>query len=627
MKIKRKHLLLVMFLLAAAALTLLKIPVASSQGVTLVSGWVEGDLPVEDASAAAWQSATALEVPLSAQNVAKPFLLESKIKSVTVRALQNATQVAFLVEWADATEDDSTVAIQDFRDAAALQFPLAQGQPFFCMGQQGGNVNLWHWKADWQAEIAARKEMEAQYPDMYVDYYPYAEAAQGKLASVAEYTDQNYLPAVAAGNLLAATTLESPVEDLVAGGFGTLTAEAAEGQNVQGFGTWQDGKWQVIFSRSLDSSGGGGRRLRAGEDVQRGVRGVGRGERGAQRAKIDLAMGEPAIERSAGGARCHSAGRGAGANAGKQSHAQPASDPVQRAGAGGHRPGLHRHPVAGMKTSLPPLFKWLAIAAVVEWLLARTLARAVIFMPKTAVMVAGYEGLGRGWAGGGEPGKPAGARRAGLDGLGGPENARRHGAGGNLRRAAADECGGLVHPNGGGLGLVFQALMCVGIGLLVWQAYRLHFRIASRVAITVVGLALLLGRLYQSLDAIYAALDLPGPPAASGLLFNLGELLVLASVAALWWAFGRGASWKTWLAGLIPAALFLLPRLLAPATDGDYDDLVDGVYAVPALAGVRDGDLAGERDGDPVAAAGRGGGLGGAAAGGGRLRGADDGCW
>jgi hypothetical protein len=254
MKIKRKHLLLVMFLLAAAALTLLKIPAASSQGVTLVSGWVEGDLPVEDASAAAWQSATALEVPLSAQNVAKPFLLESKIKSVTVRALQNEAQVAFLVEWADATEDDSSVAIQDFRDAAALQFPLREGQPFFCMGQQGGNVNLWHWKADWQAEIFARKEMEAQYPDMYVDYYPYAEAAQGKLASVAEYTDQNYLPAAAAGNLLAATTLQSPVEDLVAGGFGTLTAEAAEGQNVQGFGTWQDGKWQVIFSRSLDSA-------------------------------------------------------------------------------------------------------------------------------------------------------------------------------------------------------------------------------------------------------------------------------------------------------------------------------------------------------------------------------------
>ena len=252
--IKRKHLLVIMFIIGAVALTLFKIPIASSQGVSLVTGWVAGDLPVEDPASPVWQQSTALEVPLSAQNVTKPFLLDTKIKSVTVRALQNSSQVAFLVEWADATQDDSAVAVQDFRDAVAMQFPLAEGQPFFCMGQQGGNVNLWHWKADWQAEIAARKEMEAQYPDMYVDYYPYAQAAEGKMASVADYTDPNYLPAQAAGNLLAASTLKSPVEDLIAGGFGTLTSQPPDGQNVQGSGAWKDGKWQVIFSRNLTSS-------------------------------------------------------------------------------------------------------------------------------------------------------------------------------------------------------------------------------------------------------------------------------------------------------------------------------------------------------------------------------------
>src|SRR5512139_1001185 len=101
--IKRKHLLFAMLIILAAALTLLKIPIASSQGVSLVTGWVEGDLPVEDPASAQWQKATALDVPLSAQNVTKPMLLNSKIKSVTVRGLQNASQVAFLVEWADAT--------------------------------------------------------------------------------------------------------------------------------------------------------------------------------------------------------------------------------------------------------------------------------------------------------------------------------------------------------------------------------------------------------------------------------------------------------------------------------------------------------------------------------------------
>jgi Ethylbenzene dehydrogenase len=252
--IKRIHLQFAALLLVAIALTFFKVPLASSQGVSLVAGWVDGDIPAEDAGSAIWQQTTAVEIPLSAQNVTKPFLLDSKIKSVTARVLQNASQIAVLVEWADSTQDDSTVALQDFRDAVALQFPQVTGQPFFCMGQQGGSVNLWHWKADWQAEITARKEMEAQYPNMYVDYYPFTQAVEGKLAGIADYSDQNYLPAEKAGNLLAAASLKSPVEDLIAGGFGTLTSQPPEEQNVQGFGAWKDGKWQVIFSRSLTSS-------------------------------------------------------------------------------------------------------------------------------------------------------------------------------------------------------------------------------------------------------------------------------------------------------------------------------------------------------------------------------------
>jgi cytochrome b558/566 subunit A len=122
------------------------------------------------------------------------------------------------------------------------------------MGQQGGNVNLWHWKADWQADITARKEMEDQYPNMYVDDYPFAQPVEGNLARAADYTDQNYLPALKAGNLFAATSLSSPVEDINAGGFGTLTAQPSDEQNVQGLGVWKDGTWLVIFSRDLASA-------------------------------------------------------------------------------------------------------------------------------------------------------------------------------------------------------------------------------------------------------------------------------------------------------------------------------------------------------------------------------------
>jgi hypothetical protein len=178
------------------------------------------------------------------------MLLDTKVKSITARSLHNDTQLAVMVEWVDDTRNDQAIRIQDFRDAVALQFPQAQGQPFFCMGMQGGNVNIWHWKADWQADIQNWLDMETLYPDMNVDQYPFAD---GEMPSPLNYTDPNFVTALAAGNLMAVPHL-SPVEDLVAGGFGSLTSESAEGQNVQGFGEWADGKWRVIFWRDLESS-------------------------------------------------------------------------------------------------------------------------------------------------------------------------------------------------------------------------------------------------------------------------------------------------------------------------------------------------------------------------------------
>ncbi len=249
---KRPILLLGLVLALAAALTFLKVPLASSQGVTLSATIVSEALPVSDPDSALWQQASAVVVPLSAQNVTRPMLSETHVKSVTARALVNDSQIAILVEWADETQDDSMVRVQDFRDAVALQFPLVEGQPFFCMGQQGGNVNIWHWKADWQADIAARQDMQTVYPDMHVDQFPFADPLAGLAAGPDTYTDPKYLPALASGNLFAGVHA-SPVEDLIAGGFGSLTAQSADAQNVQGHGAWADGNWRVIFSRDLAS--------------------------------------------------------------------------------------------------------------------------------------------------------------------------------------------------------------------------------------------------------------------------------------------------------------------------------------------------------------------------------------
>ena len=251
--ITRSRLLLGFFFLLAIALTFFKVPLASSQGVTIIAAEVTDSLPLADPESAQWEEATALEIPLSAQNVALPRPVEASVRSLTARALHNGEQIAILVEWDDETQNDQMVRVQDFRDAVAVQFPLLTTDPYFCMGQQGGNVNIWHWKADWQADLAARQDVDTAYTDMYVDYYPFAETEAGVLASVEDYADSNYLPAFAAGNLFALPDRHSSVEDIIAGGFGTLTTQALEGQNVQGYGVWDTGKWRVIFSRTLTS--------------------------------------------------------------------------------------------------------------------------------------------------------------------------------------------------------------------------------------------------------------------------------------------------------------------------------------------------------------------------------------
>lgn len=252
--ITKPRFLLTMLVVLAGVLTFFKIPLASSQGVTIVAAEMEGVLPLDDVQSAMWEQATAVSIPLSAQIIAKPTFAQANVKAVNARALYNADQIAFLVEWEDNTMDDSAVRVQDFADAVAIQFSLVTEQPFFCMGQQGGNVNIWHWKADWQTGMTARQDVDTVYPNMYVDGYTFADTEAGAAAPVSSYEDVNYVPALATGNLMAAATYDSPVEDLIAGSFGSLTSQPADMQNVQGHGEYADGTWRVIFVRERTST-------------------------------------------------------------------------------------------------------------------------------------------------------------------------------------------------------------------------------------------------------------------------------------------------------------------------------------------------------------------------------------
>jgi hypothetical protein len=96
------------------------------------------------------------------------------------------------------------------------------------MGQADQAVNIWQWRGDQQQPVVALP------PEGYVDLYP--------------STDDLYYTARAAGNPLA-QGMRRPVQNLIAGGFGTLTSDASE--DLEGFGVHSGSRWMVVFSRSL----------------------------------------------------------------------------------------------------------------------------------------------------------------------------------------------------------------------------------------------------------------------------------------------------------------------------------------------------------------------------------------
>lgn len=228
----------------AAFLSLAGVPITSAQGETLFAMRVEGSLPVDAPFDASWESAPPVDVVLSGQTAVPPRLIVPSVPSVRVRALVDDTSFAVLLEWTDPTLDDSVLGVERFADAAAMQFALGTGTSV-CMGQQAGGLNIWQWKADWAADIAAggRRDVEDAHPAMPQDV-----AASG---GTIDPGPDGFLTARDAGNLRSAEALVSSVEDLDAAGFGTLTSQPIEAQNVHGSSDHRDGVWRVVMSRAL----------------------------------------------------------------------------------------------------------------------------------------------------------------------------------------------------------------------------------------------------------------------------------------------------------------------------------------------------------------------------------------
>ena len=176
-------------------------------------------------------------------------------EELTVRALHDGKELAILLSWADTSHDATAIRPQDFRDAAAVAFSLTPDPPFFAMGQPGGAVNIWMWKAERQADLEpAFQDIEKVYPNIGIDSYPNllrSPLEQPTRHALTLQSDPTFVTAWGAGNIVADPTRKSAAEDLRAEGFGTLRARPRRDQGVDALGVYETGAYHVQLRRTL----------------------------------------------------------------------------------------------------------------------------------------------------------------------------------------------------------------------------------------------------------------------------------------------------------------------------------------------------------------------------------------
>ncbi len=205
-------------------LTWYQVPLVSSQGMVVRAHFSGGDVPSHP-SDPAWETVAPLPVPLSGQIITRPVWPEPSARALSIRAIHNGQDIAFLLEWQDATINESlTPGV--FRDGVAVALPLGDAPAFFCMGQLDHYVNIWHWKADWQSDVDRR-----------------AERAKESKRDQSGPRRFEVIP-----------RRPSSVEDLIGGGFSTLTSKEQQGR-IQGQAEWKSGLWRVVMKRPLTLTG------------------------------------------------------------------------------------------------------------------------------------------------------------------------------------------------------------------------------------------------------------------------------------------------------------------------------------------------------------------------------------
>lgn len=241
---------------------------AEQPGPDIRSAFTDQAVPL-DPNSPLWKDMSPATVPVNGQNITIPILFDPTVKSINVKSMHNGTWIGFWLEWADPSESSAALATHQFRDSIGVVMPATDTRTFIAMGGPNTPVHIMHWKADWQKDIDLGRYQDSQdaYPNMAYDLYLGINEDQGEVLNYDPATQEfsemgagdprvhisqvnpDYEPGLAAGNSLSTLVKYSPIEELVAEGFGTLTPQ--ERYNALGNGVWEDGTWRVVMLRPM----------------------------------------------------------------------------------------------------------------------------------------------------------------------------------------------------------------------------------------------------------------------------------------------------------------------------------------------------------------------------------------
>jgi hypothetical protein len=207
-----------------------------------------GEVPVGEPRDRAWDREGQTLLALAPQQIATPKLAEQTVPDVQVAALHDGTTLGLRLSWEQRTPSELS-GVARFNDAVAVMLPAAgPGTPAITMGDAKAPAHIVQWRASWQQDVDLRASqgVEAQFPNVIRDLDP-DELLPPEVAVL-------WSPARAVGNPMAAADRRTPVEEMVAEGFGSTTSLGE--QTAAGRGVHEDGRWWVTIAFPLTRQSG-----------------------------------------------------------------------------------------------------------------------------------------------------------------------------------------------------------------------------------------------------------------------------------------------------------------------------------------------------------------------------------